>query len=74
MDIQHKIESCEQESMPIPPCPKCNGLNIKSVEIWDLKVMGSPTPLWACKDPTCQHRWLKACSINIGPATESSIS
>ena len=49
-----------EENVPNQTCPKCNGLNVKSIERWEIsefKVEESAIPMWACKEPTCLHRW-----------------
>jgi len=43
-------------------CPKCKSENVKPIESWEIsefKVKTPVTPMWACLNPLCLHKWLR---------------
>jgi hypothetical protein len=58
--LPRSLHEKEGEGMSNPICPKCQGEQVKQFESWaitDLKVTEPPKPMWACTEPTCQHKW-----------------
>ena len=41
-------------------CPQCDGQNVKPLVSYPIshdKQEGPPMSMWACKNPTCLHKW-----------------
>jgi hypothetical protein len=52
----------QEENVANQTCPKCNGLNVKDIETWEVSkfaMTGRPKHMWVCKNPTCSHQWPK---------------